>query len=92
MIVCGGVGAVYSKLMPKKSNDLKAFLRQQEVIPAETHDLADYNPDDSPEDVGLFISGNFCPAGQILRYREDYVCVLRKEKQRELELAAEHHR
>ena len=92
MVVCGGVIAVYGKLMPKESNDLKAFLRQQGVIPVETHDLADYNQDDSPEDVGLYISGNFYPVGQILRYRDDYVCVLRKEKQRELELAAEHHR
>jgi len=88
MTVCGGVGVVYSRLMPKKSSELRKFLREQGVVPAETHELSDYVPDDSPKDVGLYISGQFYPAGRILTDTKSFVSLLRKEKQRELELAA----
>lgn len=88
-IVCGGVGAIYSKIMPKKSSELKRFLREQHVVPVETYELSDFNPDDSdsPEDVGLFISGGFYHVGMVLRDTRSFVHLLREEKQRELELA-----
>ena len=88
MVVCGGVAAVYSRLMPKKTAELRRFLSEQDVVPAETYRLGDYNPDDSPEDVGLFISGPFYPLVTILGDPRSFVSLLRKEKERELEAAA----
>ncbi len=74
--------------MPRKSSELRRFLEEQGVVPAETHYLEDYNPRDSPETVGLYISGSFFPVHKIMSFKNDVVRMLRQEKQRELELVA----
>lgn len=85
-IVCGGVGAVYSKIMPIKSRIVREILKETGVIPAETHELSDYVPGDSPEDVGLYISGAFYSANMIFDEKEHIKSELEGEKNRKSRL------
>tara|TARA_Y100000034_G_C6900405_1_gene416266 strand:+ start:1406 stop:1711 length:306 start_codon:yes stop_codon:yes gene_type:complete len=51
--------AVYSKFMPNKSQDLRTLFKKAKVQPFEEHLLENYVPDDSPEDVGFHVDGEF---------------------------------
>ena len=73
--------AVYSETMPKKSREIRRFLKETGVLPLEEHKLGDYNPEDSPEDVGILHDGTFFSYSDILKHGGSIKQALRREKE-----------
>jgi hypothetical protein len=78
------ISAVYSRFMPKKSQDLKSFFRKAGIKPCERDLLENYHPKESPEDVGFFCDGRFVNWAQIIgqandKYWQKEFAIMREE-------------